>query len=188
MPVYRFIAAACLVALLALFAGCGKPDPQQTFAQAVLNANLLHGFAGRAMQSQLAEPGVKLVDAKTGATAPMSRTEVLQAKVDAIEAAYAKVKALGATGNAGDGQPMVEASRALFELTLPVYRNEYRELAALYDSGAPKERTAALEASITSRYEARFQALQAGLISAAQAYAAEHKIDFRVVNPSPPRR
>lgn len=176
--------ATLACAWMVMLAGCDATTPEQSFGRAVLGSNLLYGFAGDAMQSQMASPSVKLVDAKTGATAPMKRAEVLDAKLQAIEDSFAKVKSLK---RSGDAQDMIDASVRLYEFTLPVFRNEYRQLAGLYDAGAPAAAIHALEQQIAARYGATFQQLHRALIDAGKGYAARHGIRVREVNPSPGR-
>lgn len=178
--VYRVL-AGCLSLLLV---ACESTTPQQYFSRAVLNVNLLYGFAGDVMHNQLATPGVKLVDAKTGATAPAKRAEVLKDKLDAIEASYAKVKALKSTD---DTREMLQASTALYEFVLPVYKNEYRQLAALYDENAAPDKIAALTRTITEKYAPKFQEMHRALITVGKTYAAKHGIMVKEVNPSPGR-
>ncbi len=166
-----------------LLVSCSNTTPEQYFSQAALNSNLLYGFAGNGMQREFASPSVKLTDANTGATAPMKREEVLNAKRDAVEAAYNKIKALKISD---DNREMISASLALFEFVLPVYRNEYKELAALYDSNAGADRIAALEKSISDKYYAKFTERYNALHESGKAYAARHGIKVMEVNPEPP--
>lgn len=163
---------------------CGNPPPEKLFAQVVLNANLLYGFAGAGMQRELASPSVKLTDEKSGATAPMKRAEVVKTKLDNIEANYQKVKALSSDEETKD---MLTAALALYEFVLPVYKNDYTQLAALYDEGAPADKIAALEKTIQEKYGAKFQELYNAVGTTGKAYAAKHKIPFREVNPAPAR-
>lgn len=156
-----------------LLIACESATPQQYFARAVLNANLLYGFAGEALHNQFVGP-----------TAPAKRADVLKGKLDAIEASYAKVKALKSTD---DSKEMLQASAALYEFVLPVFKNEYRQLAALYDDNAAPDKIAALQKTIAQKYEPRFQTLHRGLIAAGKAYAARHNIAVKEVNPSPSR-
>lgn len=161
---------------------CSSLSPEQYFSKVALNSNLLYGFAGSGMQRELASPSVKLVDEKTLATAPMKRTEVLQAKLDAIENNYKEIKDLESNDEVKE---MLDASKTLYEYVLPVYRNEYKELAAMYDSNAGADKIAALEKSISDKYEATFLELYSALGKAGKAYAAKHGIKVMDVNPSP---
>ena len=172
------------ICFLTVIAGCERTTPEQYFARAALGSNLLFGFAGPVLHRELASPSVKLTDAKTGATATMKRAEVIKIKLDAVQGNFEKVKALKRTD---ETREMIEASLALHEFVLPVYRNEYKELAELHDSGAAPERIASLQKAIVDKYAARFQSLHGNLIAAGKNYAAKHSIKVREVNPSPGR-
>ena len=171
---------ACSFAVV--FISCGNPPPDQLFARVVLNTNLLFGFAGSGMQRELASPSVKLVDEKTMATAPMKRAEVVQTKLETIEANFEKVKAISSNE---ETKPMLDAAIALYEFVIPVYKNEYAQLAKLYDDGAPAEQIAALEKTIQEKYGARFESLYDAVGTTGKAYAAKHNIPVREVNPAP---
>ena len=68
---------------------------------------------------------------------------------------------------------------------LPVYKTEYKQLAALYDNGAAPEKIAATEKMITDKYEAAFLELYNATGKAGKAYAARHDIKVVDVNPLP---
>lgn len=160
---------ACAVLLVS----CQKPTPRETFAIAVLNCNLLHGFAGRGMRSELEQPSVKLVEGGTDKTVPMKRAEIVDGKIQSAQDALAKVRKLGADD---DSKPMIEASIALYEFVLPVYQNEYRKLAELYDSSADPKEIRGLEQSIEQQYQPVFAELHDAVTTAGKAYAAKHQI------------
>jgi hypothetical protein len=154
------------------------------FEQAVLNCNLLYGFAGYELKRDLANPAEKLVDEKTMATAPIKRTELVQQKLETVESNFKKVKSLSITD---DTKELMNASTALYEYVLPVYKNEYKQLAALYDSGAAADKIAAMEKSINEKYEPRFLELYKAVWVAGNAYAAKHGMQVKEVNPAPPK-
>lgn len=164
-----FVISACCCIL----ASCEQPTPHDYFARAVLNCNLIHGFAGKGLQSQLASPSVKLTDAKTGASAPMKRKEVIDDKIASVEESLAKVRKLRQTDDTRD---VVQASIALHEYVLPVYRNEYQQLAKLYDDGAPKAEIESLASAITTKHGPKFETLSANLTAAGKPFAARHGI------------
>jgi hypothetical protein len=165
----RLLCAAFCCALVS----CDSASPRTTFERAVLNCNMIADFAGRGLAKQLESPSEKLTDAKTGASAPMKRKEVIDDKIAFVENALEKIRKLSQSGDAKD---VVQASIALHEYVLPVYRNEYQQLAKLYDDGAPKGEIAALSASISSKYGPGFAALYDQVITAGKAYAAKHDI------------
>lgn len=159
-----------------LFSSCRKATPQDTFNTAVLNANLLHGFAGRGLQMQLEQPSIKLTGQNMDQQVPMKRAEVIDGKIQAAEEALGKIRKLPVDADSG---VMIGASVALHEFVLPVYRNEYAKLAKLYDSGAPPDEIRALEQDIATKYQAKFAELHEALTAAGKAYAAKHGIQVQ---------
>ncbi len=164
-----------------LLTSCGT-TPQKTFEIASLNCNMLFGFAGYELKRDLATPSEKLVDEKTLATAPMKRAEVVKDKLTRVEEAFEKVKDL--SSNDGNKE-MLAASTALYEFVIPVYKNEYTALAALYDENAPAEKIAAAEKNITDKYAAKFEELYNNVVKTGTAYAEKNSSEVRTVNPSP---
>ncbi len=171
-----FLAALCI-----LTSSCGH-SPREYFNQATLNCNLLYGFAGYELKRDLSTPSEKLVDASTMKMAPVSRAEVVKEKLARAEENYQKVKDLGSNAEADE---MLKAAAALYEFVIPVYKNEYTQLAALYDASAPAEKIAATEKSITDKYAAAFEVLYNNVMKTGTAYAEKNGIEVRQVNPSP---
>lgn len=163
------LSAACA----ALLVSCQKPAPRETFTTAVLNCNLLHGFGGRGMQSELEQPSVKLVEGTSDKTVPMTRSEVVDGKIQSVQDVLAKVRKLGVDE---DSKAMIEASVALYDFVLPIYQNEYRKLAGLYDSNADPKEIRALEQSIEKQYQPKFAALHDAVTTAGKVYATKHQI------------
>lgn len=171
-----------LLVLVCLILFSCSTSPQEYFGQAALNCNMLYGFAGYELKRDLATPAEKLVDEKTLATAPMKRAEVVQQKLEMVESNFKKVKNLSATD---DTKELLHASTALYEYVLPVYKNEYHQLAALYDEGTATDKIAAMEKSINEKYEAKFLELYNAVWAAGKAYATKNGIKVIDVNPSP---
>ncbi len=173
LPFLRLFLGATFCCLLA---ACEEASPRTTFDRAVLNTNMIADFAGSGLRRQLESPSVKLTDAATGASAPMKRKEVIDDKIAFVEQSLAKVRKLSQSGDAKD---IVQASLALHEYVLPVYRNEYQQLAKLYDDGAAKAEIETLATTIGTKYGPGFAALSDQLRTAGKAYAAKH--DIKVV-------
>ena len=70
-----------IVSSFCLLASCDTATPEKYFDLAVLNCNLMHGFAGPGLQRELEHPSVKLTNAATGESAPMKRKEVIDGKI-----------------------------------------------------------------------------------------------------------
>jgi uncharacterized protein YcfL len=171
-----------LIVVCFLLAGCSSKTPRQYFEQASLNCNLLYGFAGYELKRDLSMPQEKLVDEKTMKMAPVTRTETVKEKLVRVEENYEKVKALGSSD---DSKEMINASLALYEFVLPVYKKEYVELAALYDGNAEAGKIEAATKNITDKYAAKFEELYNNVVKSGTSYAEKHGIEVRTVNPSP---
>ena len=162
--------------LVIIFSSCTSQSPENIFSEAVLNTNLFFGFAGNADFRQLESPSVRLVPGTTDKTEPMKRAEVIQDKIDALSKSFNKIKKLSASG---DAKAMVESSVALYEYVLPVYKDEYMQLAKLYDDGASADKIQQMSEAIQSKYQAGFIALKDKLTSAGKEYAQKNNINVQ---------
>jgi len=156
-----------------LFTACNFATPENYFDIAVLNCNMMHGFASDGLQYELDNPSVKLVEGTKDQTAYMKRKEIIDNKTQSLESNFKKIKSLKETD---DAKAMLQASVALYEYVLPVYKNEYRQLARLYDEGASKEQVEALEKSIEEKYYPTFETLFNKLTAEAKPYTAKNNI------------
>ncbi len=160
------------IVLALLLVSCDTATPENYFDRAVLNCNLMHGFAGSGLRRKLESPSIKLSeDRKT--QAPMKRKEVIDSDTASIEANFEKVKKLRETD---DTREILQASRSLYEYVLPVYKTEYQELARLYDEGAPRDEIDALARTIETKYAEGFATRYDQLTAVAKPYAARHNI------------
>ncbi len=174
-----------LVALSCLVASCEQVTPNDYFGRAVLNLNMFHGFAGTRMESELKQPSMKLADVGGKEVVQMTRKEVVDGKIQFAEDAYEKVKKLRETD---DAREILNASKAVYEYILPVYRNEYQELAKLYDSKASQSEIDALSQTIRGKYGEGFQTRMDAVVAAGKPYAERHglKVQWDVgTSPAP---
>ena len=166
-----------------LLTACESNSPEHVFDVAVLNTNMIFGFAGDGLQRELESPSVKLVEGSTDKTEPMTRKEIIESKIQFIDANLEKVKDITPST---DTKQMLEASVALHEYVLAVYRKEYMQLAALYDSNAPSSETEAAAKNISEKYYPGFEKLDNDLIAAGKVFAANNNIKVNWdVNTSP---
>ena len=154
-----------------MFVNCSKTTPEQYFGIAVLNTNLITGFAGSGMSRQLESPSVKT--GENNQTVAMKRNEVMKDKINSISENFEKVKDLKETE---DTKEMIGASLALYEFVLPVYKTDYSELAKLYDDGASKEVTESKTKEIYDKYFSRYNELYDNLIRIGKVYAEKNNI------------
>ena len=164
-----------IIAISLLFAACGPLPPEKYFDTAVLSSNMLHGFANETDWRQFESPSVKLVG-DNGQTAPMKRQEIVETKIHFIEEHMEELNDISETPETKD---IIASSKELFQLALPVYKSEYVQLAKLYDQGASKDQTAAMQKSIEEKYGMKFGALHEKLISFGKVYAQKNNINVQ---------
>jgi len=162
-----FLSAACVC----LISSCEKATPEQTFARAVINANLMSGFAGNGMRYQLENPTAILTP--SGGTGIMTRKAFVDSCIGGIDESFQKTKKIP---ESDDNREMLQASISLYDYVLPVYRNEYSHLADLYDSGAEKAELEAVYRAIADKYAEGYQERCDTLLAAGKPYAKRHKI------------
>ena len=170
--VYYSLIALCCVQLFS----CNTATPENYFDQAVLNTNMLTGFANGGFERQLEQPSVKLVEGTKDQTAPMKRKEVVDNQILFVDESFSKIKNLKETDDTRD---MLKASIAVYEYVVPVYKNEYTQLAKLYDENAPKEQIDQLSKSIQDKFAVGFNERLNTLINIAKPYAARHNINVK---------
>ncbi len=154
-------------------AACGSLPPEKFFSQTVLNTNLVHSFASNGMARELDSPSAML-SGSGNETRTMKRSEVIDMKITAAEEAADKVR--GISPKDEDEKKICETTLQIYDLVLPVYKGEYKQLAGLYDSGAPQDQIDALLKSINDTYRPKFDELDRQLISLGKAYADKHGI------------
>ena len=130
------------------------------------------GFADDGMLRQFESPSVKM-DQTTKQAVPMTRSEVVADKIQYAEEAIEKIKDLKETA---DTKAILQSSLALHELVLSVYKNEYTQLAKLYDESAPKEQIQKQGKLIHDKYFTRYEGLYNDLASSGKLFADKHAI------------
>jgi hypothetical protein len=119
---------------------------------------------------------IKARNAVRDAARVLGKPYVVGDKIAFVEESLAKVRKLRQTDDTKD---IVQASIALHEYVLPVYRNEYQQLAKLYDGGAAKAEIDGLASAISTKYGPGVAVLFDRLTTAGKAYAAKHEIKVR---------
>jgi hypothetical protein len=167
-----FFALSAIAALI-IFSGCQDASPEKYFGLAVLNSNLIVGFASDGFQRELDQPSMMLVEGTSNATKPMKRKDVVNTKIRFVEDNLTKLKKLKQTP---DTEDILQASIQLHEFILPVYKNEYQSLALLYDDGANNDTIRNTADAIHDKYSAGFEEKYNSLINSGKNFATKHKI------------
>lgn len=153
--------------LLLLFTACNTATPENYFDRAVLNTNLINDFASDQATRMLTDYSAASENAKAQ---NMSAVKWNEMKVASVEKALKDVKGLKETD---ETREMLQTSVALFEYVLPVYKNEYVELAKLSDKG---EDITSKAQELNNKYGEQFETLLAKLSAIGKKYADDHGI------------
>lgn len=160
-----------ILAMAFAVAACNTTTPDQYFDITVLNSNLISGFANVGdFQQMEAPPSILKKDNTIG---QQSRTEFVETRIQIIEGALEKIKALPEDE---ETKPMKDASVALYEYALPVYKTEYIALAKKYDSRAAKEEIEKDMTAIHEQHSKKFDELYTRLTDLGKAYATKYNI------------
>jgi len=169
--VFAFLLTGCLSLFIV---SCNTASPEKYFGLAVLTSNTLVGFANEGLIRELDFATVQMIDGDKDKSAPMKRIEIINSKIEYLEPNLGKIKQLKETDDAKD---ILQASLALNEYVLPVYKNEYIQLAKLYDNGTSKEQVESYANAIHDKYFAGFTERYDKLIAAGKIYAKKHNIN-----------
>jgi len=124
---------------------------------------MLFGFADDGFLRELESPSVKLSE-NNSEPVPMKRSEVINMKIQQIESNFEKLQELKETEETKD---MITSSLGLYKYVLPVYKNEYVQLAELFDRSASEDQIQSLSNTIHNKYHEHFSELTNKLMSAA---------------------
>jgi hypothetical protein len=81
----KFCSALVAFSVGSLLSSCNFTTPENYFAEAVLNVNLINPFGGQAVLNSFANPSVKLVPGTKDQTAPMARKEIVENQIQNVE-------------------------------------------------------------------------------------------------------
>lgn len=170
LPFRYFIISSCISV-----AACNHPTAEKAFDVAVLNSNMIVGFANNGMERELQSPSAKIGETEDEVVT-MKRREVVESKLKFVEENYEKLKSFSQTDETKD---IIQKSIVLHELIIPVYKNEYMQLAKLYDSNAPESEIEELKKAIHNQYFLKFEETYNQLINSGKLYAKKHEIEVR---------
>lgn len=148
--------------------------PERYFDLAVLNANMINGISNDGTMPELTYPSAKMVDGNKDKTVVMKRKEMMDQKILFLEQNFEKLQDLKETPQTKE---MLQTAIALNKYVIAIYKNEYQQLAKLYDDGAPATQIKAMAQSIHDNYYTTYETLFNKLISTGKAYAAQNNIE-----------
>ncbi|RZJ58332.1 MAG: hypothetical protein EOO45_26815 [Flavobacterium sp.] len=145
--------------------------PEKYFDVAVLNSNMLVGFANKSLSREMEMPTARM--SADGEILAMSRKAVIEDKIVFSKKVLSDIKGLP---NSSDAVDITTSALKLYEFVIPVYEGEYMKLAEMYDSSAAAEEIRSFDDRLKDKYSGPFQLLYNDLIGKGKLYAARHKI------------
>lgn len=175
LPVLSKSLFACLLTTLLLLSACSIPEsPEKFFDIAILNTNVFNDFASPGLIRHIDQESAEFPDIPSSKKKGDEATIFVTNKVLYIEQSLEKVKKLSASG---DNKDIKALSVALYELVLPVYKNEYMAYAKLCDSKAGQPEKDALAKSITEKYGVNFEQKYTSLMEKGKLFAEANNIN-----------
>ena len=172
----KLIILTVFISGISILYSCNNANPETQFGIAVLNSNMMQGFASDGLQRELESPSVQMIDGDKDKFAPMKRKEVIENKLQSLESNFKKLNQLKETS---DNRQLLKASRDLYNYVLPVYKKEYLQLAKLYDEGSPAAEISSYTNAISDKYYDGFIALHEKLIAEGKPFAQKHGINVQ---------
>lgn len=163
-----------LSTILLFFSSCFSESPQRFFDIAILNTNMITDFATPRFAKSILDETKEFPDIPSSKKKGNEAVENLKNKILYIEQSLEKIKKLSTNGE--DQEEIKKISTELYELVIPVYKNEYMAYAKLCDSKGPQEEIQAMAAAIDAKYAMPFEQKYTTLMEKGKAYAQKHDL------------
>jgi len=164
---------AILILITLFFSACTE-TPEHFFDITILNTNMINDFASPDLARHLNDETKEYPDIPSSKKKGNEATTSLNNKILYLEQSLEKVKRLSTSG---DEEKEIKAlSQQLYELVIPVYKNEYLAYAKLCDSKGSQSAKDEIINSIDQKYGARFEQNFNALMEKGKAYAQKNNI------------
>jgi len=162
----------CIFSLI-LLSSCTE-TPEKIFDTAILNTNVINDFASPDLARHINDETKEFPDIPSSKKKGDEAATTIKNKVLYMEQSLEKVKKLSTSGE--QEKEIKDLSIRLYELVIPVYKNEYMNYAKLCDKKANQEAKDAIIKDIEQKYGMRFQENYNALMEKGKAYASDHNI------------
>jgi len=172
--------ATALLLTVCLFAqSCSEPA-DKFFDVTVLNTNTITDFGTPILAKHINDETTEFPDIPSSKKKGDEASTMIKNNIMYMEKSLKDIKALSA--NDDERKTIKAQSIALYELVIPVYKNEYTAYAKLCDSKAPQEQKDEIVKSIEQKYTAKFESSYGALLASGKAFAAKHNIQVNWAN------
>lgn len=163
-----------ILTLLTLFFSACSETPERFFDIAILNTNMINDFASEDLARHINDETKEYPDIPSSKKKGDEAAVSLNNKILYLEQSLEKVKKLSASGE--EEKEIKALSQQLYELVIPVYKNEYLTYAKLCDSKGSQSAKDEIIKNIDEKYGTRFEEHFNALMEKGKAYAQEHNI------------
>ena len=172
----RFIVVFMVVLLGAV--SCNRPNADQFFQTTILNTNIINDFASDRFGKQLTYDAI--ARAKNSSTTPAERTNaqsIVNNKAAYIKQTIEKIEDL--TPPDADAEVIKVKALDLYRFVLPVYENEYLEMAKMADSDSLQAVLEEKDLQIQEKYGHTFFERFDEFYALGKSYAEKHKLNVK---------
>ena len=156
-----------------LLSACSE-TPEKFFDIAILNTNMINDFASPDLARHINEEAKEYPNIPSSKKKGDEAVNTITNKILYLEQSLEKVKKLSASGT--EEEEIKNLSMQLYELVIPVYKNEYLVYAKLCDDKRNQDDKDALVKKIDEQYGLRFEQNYNALMEKGKTYASEHNI------------
>ncbi|WP_316800808.1 hypothetical protein [Pedobacter frigidisoli] len=162
-----------LILAVLFFSACSE-TPERFFDIAILNTNMINDFASPDLARHINDETKEFPDIPSSKKKGNEAVTNITNKILYLEQSLDKVKKLSVSGD--EEQEIKALSTSLYELVIPVYKNEYMAYAKLCDAKGSQSAKEVLIKDIDQKYGMRFEQNYNRLMEKGKAYAQEHGI------------
>lgn len=167
-------AALYTLSFCLLFLSACSESPEKFFDITILNTNVLNDFASPTLARHINDETKEFPDIPSSKKNGTEAATTVQNKILYLEQSLAKIKALSPSGD--EEKAIQNQAAKVYEMVLPVYKNEYINYAKLCDAKGSEEDKKAAAIQIEEKYAAAFEKAYADLLEKGKAYASKHNI------------
>ncbi|RNL54206.1 hypothetical protein D7004_08935 [Pedobacter jejuensis] len=164
-----YFLALCTV----LFSACSE-TPEKFFDIAILNTNMINDFASPDLARHINDETTEFPDIPSSKKKGNEAETGIKNKILYLEQSLEKVKALSPSGK--DEEEIKKLSMQLYEMVIPVYKNEYLTYAKICDKHGSQTVKDEIVNKIDQQYGQRFEQNYNALMDKGKAYAKENNI------------
>ncbi|WP_406824576.1 hypothetical protein [Pedobacter sp. KACC 23697] len=160
--------------LFTLFLSSCSETPERFFDIAILNTNMINDFASADLARHINDETKEYPDIPSSKKKGDEAAINVKNKILYLEQSLDKVKKLSASGE--EEKEIKALSQQLYELVIPVYKNEYLAYAKLCDSKGSQAAKDDIIKNIDEKYGTRFEQNFNALMEKGKVYAQKHNI------------